>query len=131
MVILNLYHNPQDRLLFTGEGFLVDIWQRGAGSPDSGILCHLWCNSRGDTPVPLPELGEEAEIVRAIVEGSHQIWDVDFGPTTLQTKPTSISPVFVYRSLNLTSPMDCDEEKCSLSHRFVWKRRGYRDVAKR
>ena len=120
--------NPNS-LLFTGEGFLVDIWQRGEGSPDSEILCHLWCNSRGDTPVPLPELGDESEVVRAVVEGGHQMWDVEFAPPTLQVKPTSISPVFVYRTLNLSSPMDCDEEKCSVRHRFVWKRRAYRDVA--
>ena len=128
MVILNFYHVPQDRFLITGERFLVDIWQRGEGSPDSEILCHLWCNSRGDTPVPSPELGEEAEIVRAVVEGGHQMWDVEFALPSLQVKPTSISPVFVYRTLNLISPMDCDEEKCSLSHRFVWKRLTNRGV---
>ena len=79
----------------------------------------------------MPELGNEAEVVRAVVEGGHLMWDVEFAPPTLQVKPTSISPIFVYRTLNLSSPRDCDEEKCSLSHRFVWKRRAYRDAAKR
>ena len=77
----------------------------------------------------MPELVEEAEVVRAVVEGGHQMWDVEFAPMALQVKPTSISPVFVYRTLNLSSAMDCDEERCSVSHRFVWKRRKFRDVA--
>ena len=90
-------------------------------------MCHLWCNPRGDTPVPLPELEDEAEIVQSIVEGDHQMWNVTFASTAAaEISPTPISPVFVYRTMSLTGPMDCDVEKCSLSHSFVWRRRSYR-----
>ena len=54
--------------LAPGEGFKVDYWFEDHTHDD--VLCHFWCNERGDRPIPLPQTGQHAALIETIVSTS-------------------------------------------------------------